>query len=108
MLDKMIQIAEERIKEISERQMLLIGRTIQGRDFNLSEHKRLKEVLEHRIITRHDAPVFLEYCFAKVCFKRYSNGHEHKEAFHPLAFKTGNRVGNLLDSFGKRGQIGCK
>ena len=74
----MIQIAKERMKEISDKQMQAIKKIVQSRDFTLSEYRKLKEVLDRRVITRHDASVFLEYCFAKVRFERYFNGHHHK------------------------------
>jgi collagenase-like PrtC family protease len=74
----MIQIAEERMKEISDKQIQAIRKIVQSRDFNLSEYIKLKRILDSRVITRRDASAFLEYCFAKVHFERYFNGHHHK------------------------------
>src|SRR4030043_448267 len=74
----MVQILKERIKEITEKQTAAIKQIIQNRDFNLSEYKKLKRILDSRVITRRDASVFLEYCYAKVHFERYFNGHHHK------------------------------
>ena len=74
----MIQIAEERMKEISDKQMQAIRKIVQSRDFNLSEYIKLKRILDSRVITRRDAGAFLEYCYAKVRFERYFNGHHHK------------------------------
>jgi hypothetical protein len=74
----MIQIAKEQMKEISQKQAEAIKHIIQSRDFNLSEYKKLKNVLDSRVITRRDASAFLEYCYAKVGFERYFNGHHHK------------------------------
>jgi hypothetical protein len=74
----MIQIAKGQMKEISEKQMQAIKKIVQSRDFTLSEYRKLKEVLDRRVVTRQDASMFLEYCFAKVRFERYFNGHHHK------------------------------
>lgn len=74
----MIQIAEERMKEISDKQIEAIRKIVQSRDFNLAEYIRLKRILDSRVITRRDASAFLEYCYAKVGFERYFNGHHHK------------------------------
>lgn len=74
----MVQILKERIKEITEKQTAAIKQIIQNRDFNLSEYKKLKRILDSKVITRRDASVFLEYCYAKVHFERYFNGHKHK------------------------------
>jgi hypothetical protein len=75
---KMVQITQGQIKEISPKQAEAIKHIIQSRDFNLSEYKKLKRILDSRVITRRDASVFLEYCYAKVGFERYFNGHHHK------------------------------
>jgi hypothetical protein len=74
----MIQIVKERMKEISEKQTNAIAHIIQSREFNLSEYNKLKKILDSRVITRRDASAFLEYCYAKVGFERYFNGHHHK------------------------------
>jgi hypothetical protein len=74
----MIQIAKEQMKEISEKQTNAIKHIIQSRDFNFSEYNKLKRILDSRVITRRDASAFLEYCYAKVGFERYFNGHHHK------------------------------
>jgi hypothetical protein len=74
----MIQVAKERMKEISDKQTNAIKKIILCRDFNLAEYRKLKEVLDRRVVTRQDASMFLEYCFAKVRFERYFNGHHHK------------------------------
>jgi hypothetical protein len=74
----MIQIAKEQMKEISQKQAEAVKHIIQSRDFNLSEYKKLKKTLDSRVITRRDAAVFLEYCYTKVHFERYFNGHHHK------------------------------
>jgi hypothetical protein len=77
-LNKMIQMATEQMKAISDRQMDAIKRIIQSRNFTLQEYKKLKEVLAGRVITRRDASTFLEYCYAKVSFERSFNGHRHQ------------------------------
>ncbi len=74
----MIQLQIRQMKEISDKQMQAIKQIIQCRDFNLSEYQRLKKILDSRVITRRDASAFLEYCYAKVHFERYFNGHKHK------------------------------
>ena len=74
----MVQLQEEQTKEISQKQADAIKHIIQSRDFNLSEYKKLRRILDSRVITRYDASVFLEYCYAKVHFERYFNGHHHK------------------------------
>ena len=74
----MAQIVEGQLKEISDRQIEAIKQIIQSRDFNLSEYKKLKKILDSRVITRRDASVFLGCCYAKVGFERYFNGHHHK------------------------------
>jgi len=74
----MVQLQGEQTKEISQKQNDAIKQIIQSKDFNLSEHKKLKRILDSRVITRQDASVFLEYCYAKVHFERYFNGHHHK------------------------------
>jgi len=74
----MVQLQKEQTKEISQKQSDAIRQIIQSRDFNLSEYKKLKRILDSRVITRYDASVFLEYCYAKVHFERYFNGHHHK------------------------------
>ena len=74
----MVQILKEKIKEITTKQADAIKQVIQNRDFNLSEYKKLKKILDSRVVTRRDASVFLEYCYAKVRFERYFNGHKHK------------------------------
>ena len=75
---KMVQILSETTKEITARQAAAIKQIIQNRDFNLSEYQKLKKILDSRVITQRDASVFLEYCYAKVRFERYFNGHHHK------------------------------
>lgn len=74
----MVQILKEKIKEITTKQADAIKQVIQNRDFNLSEYKKLKKILDSRVVTRRDASVFLEYCYAKVRFEKYFNGHKHK------------------------------
>jgi len=74
----MVQIQKGQIKEITDKQTRAIEQIIQCRDFNLSEYKKLKKVLDSRVVTRPDASVFLEYCYAKVHFERHFNGHHHK------------------------------
>ena len=74
----MVQIVKERMKDITEKQIAAIKQIIQNKGFNLSDYKKLKRILESRVITRQDASVFLEYCYAKVHFERYFNGHKHK------------------------------
>jgi len=74
----MVQIQKEQIKEISEKQAEAIKQIIQSRHFNLSEYRKLKKILDSRVITRRDASAFLEYCYAKVHFERFFNGHKHK------------------------------
>jgi hypothetical protein len=74
----MVQILKQKIKEITEKQTAAIKHIIQNRDFNLSEYRKLKKILDSRVITRRDASMFLEYCYAKVRFERYFNGHKHK------------------------------
>jgi len=74
----MVQILKEEIKEITTKQADAIKQIIQDRDFNLSEYKKLKKILDSRVVTRRDASVFLEYCYVKVRFERYFNGHKHK------------------------------
>ena len=74
----MVQIIKDRIKAITPRQTEAIKQIIQNRDFNLSEYKKLRKILDTRVITRRDASTFLEYCYAKVNFERYFNGHKHK------------------------------
>jgi hypothetical protein len=74
----MIQIVKERMKEISPKQAAAIQQVILCKDFNLAEYKKLKRTLDFKVITRRDASAFLEYCFAKVHFERYFNGHHHK------------------------------
>jgi hypothetical protein len=74
----MVQLQEEQTKEISQKQSDAIKQIIQSKDFTLSEYKKLKRILDSRVIARYDASVFLEYCYAKVHFKRYFNGHHHK------------------------------
>lgn len=74
----MVQIQKEEIKEITEKQREAIKQIIQSRHFNLSEYKKLKSILDSRVVTRRDASFFLEYCYAKVHFERYFNGHKHK------------------------------
>jgi len=73
----MIQL-QNQMKEISQKQADAIKQIIQSRDFNLSEYRKLKKILDSRVITRYDASVFLEYCYTKVYFERYFNGHHHK------------------------------
>ena len=73
----MVQL-QNQMKEISQRQADAIKHIIQSRDFNLSEYRKLKKILDSRVITRQDAAVFLEYCYTKVRFERYFNGHHHK------------------------------
>ena len=74
----MVQIQKEQMKEISDKQMLAIKQIIQSRDFNLSEYKKFKEVLDRRVIARRDASVFLEYFYVKVHFEGYFNVRKHK------------------------------
>jgi hypothetical protein len=74
----MVQIQKEEIKEISEKQKDAIKQIIQNRHFNLSEYRKLKSILDSRIVTRQDASMFLEYCYAKVHFERHFNGSKHK------------------------------
>ena len=74
----MEQIQKERTTRITTKQTRAINQIIQSRDFNLPEYKKLKKVLDSRVLTRIDASVFLEYCYAKVHFERYFNGHHHK------------------------------
>ena len=74
----MVQITQGQVQEISDKQAEAIQQIIQSRDFNLAEYKKLKKVLDSRVITRRDASVFLEYCYAKVHFERHFNGHRHK------------------------------
>lgn len=73
----MVQL-QNQIKEISEKQTDAIKQIIQSRDFNLTEYRKLKEILDSRVVTRQDASNFLEYCYAKVHFERHFNGHHHK------------------------------
>jgi len=73
----MVQL-QNQMKEISDKQIEAIKQIIQSRDFNLAEYKKLKKILDSRVITRRDASVFLEYCYTKVYFERYFNGHHHK------------------------------
>jgi len=73
----MVQL-QNQMKEISEKQTNAIKQIIQSRDFNLAEYKKLKKILDSRVITRRDAAVFLERCYADVHFERYFNGHHHK------------------------------
>lgn len=75
---KVVQITKEQTKEISEKQKEAIRQIIQSRDFNLSEYRKLKTILDTRVITRQDASVFLEYCYAKVYFGKRFNNHKHK------------------------------
>ena len=74
----MEQIQNDTIKQITDKQAAAIKQIIQSRDFNLTEYKKLKLILDSRILNRADASVFLEYCFAKVNFERHFNGHHHK------------------------------
>jgi len=74
----MVKLLKEKIKEITTKQADAIKQIIQNRDFNLSEYRKLKKILDSRVVTRRDASVFLEYCYAKVRFDRYFNGHKHK------------------------------
>lgn len=74
----MVQITQGQVKEISDKQAEAIKQIIQSRDFNLAEYRKLKKILDSRVITRRDASVFLEYCYVKVNFERYFNGHHHK------------------------------
>jgi len=74
---KMVQL-QNQVKQISDKQTEAIKQIIQCRDFNLSEYRKLKRILDSRVIARRDASVFLEYCYAKVHFERYFNGHHHK------------------------------
>jgi len=74
----MMQLQKMQAKEISDKQIEAIKQIIRSRDFNLAEYKKLKTILDSRVITRRDAAVFLEYCYAKVHFERYFNGHHHK------------------------------
>lgn len=74
----MVQLQGEQTKETSQKQADAIKHIIQNRDFNLSEYRKLKNILDSRVITRYDASVFLEYCYAKVHFERCFNGHHHK------------------------------
>jgi len=73
----MVQL-QNQMKEISQKQADAIKQIIQSRDFNLLEYRKLKKILDSRVITRKDASVFLEYCYAKVHFERYFNGHNNK------------------------------
>lgn len=77
----MVQIQKEQIKEISEKQANAIKQIIQSRHFNLSEYRKLKKILDSRVITRYDASMFLEYCYAKAHFERYFNGHHKAYAY---------------------------
>ena len=74
----MVQILKDRIKEITPKQAEAIKQIIQNRDFNLSEYRKLKKILDSRVITRRDASMFLKYCYAKVHFERYFNGLKRK------------------------------
>ena len=74
----MVQILKDRIKAITPRQAEAIKQIIQNRDFNLAEYKKLRKILDSRVITRRDASTFLEYCYAKVHFERYFNGLKRK------------------------------
>ena len=74
----MERIQNDTIKQITDKQAAAIKQIIQSRDFNLTEYKKLKLILDSRILNRADASVFLEYCFAKVNFERHFNGHHHK------------------------------
>jgi len=74
----MMQLQLKEMKAISDRQMDSIKQIIRSRDFNLAEYKKLKKILDSRVITRRDAAMFLEYCYVKVHFERYFNGHHHK------------------------------
>lgn len=75
---KMMQLQKIQAKEISQKQADAINQIIQSGDFNLAEYRKLKKILDSRVITRYDASVFLEYCYTKVYFERYFNGHHHK------------------------------
>jgi len=74
----MMQLQKIQAKEISQKQTDAINQIIQSRDFNLAEYRKLKKILDYRVITKWDASVFLEYCYTKVYFERYFNGHHHK------------------------------
>jgi len=74
----MVQMLKGQTKEISEKQAEAMMQIIQSRHFNLSEYKKLRKILSSRVITRQDASTFLDYCYAKVRFERYFNGHNHK------------------------------
>ena len=74
----MIQLPQEEDKYLTERQRDAIKQILKSRDFNLSEYKKLKRIFELQVIKRKDASAFLEYCYAKVHFERYFNGHKHK------------------------------
>jgi hypothetical protein len=74
----MIQVTTEQMKPISDKQMEAIQRITLSRNFTLGEYKQLKQILGRRVITRQDASAFLEYCYAKVFFERYFNGHKHR------------------------------
>jgi len=73
----MVQL-QNQMKEISDKQIEAIKQIIRSRDFNLAEYKKLKKILDSRVATRRDAAMFLEYCYMKVHFERYFNGHNHK------------------------------
>lgn len=73
-----MQLQTGQMKEISQKQADAIKQILLCRDFNLAEYKKLRKILDSRVITRRDASAFLEYCFARVHFERYFNGHKHK------------------------------
>jgi hypothetical protein len=77
----MVQIQKEQKKEISEKQANAIKQIIQSRHFNLSEYRKLKKILDSRVITRRDASAFLEYCYTKVYFERFFNGRHKAYAY---------------------------
>jgi len=74
----MNEVRQEENKYITERQRNAIKQILKSRDFSLAEYKKLKRILDLQVIKRKDASLFLEYCYAKVHFERYFNGHKHK------------------------------
>jgi len=74
----MNEVRQEENKYITERQRNAIKQILKSRDFSLAEYKKLKRILDLQAIKRKDASIFLEYCYAKVHFERYFNGHKHK------------------------------
>jgi len=93
----MVQL-QNQMKEISDKQIEAIKQIIRSRDFNLAEYKKLKTILDSRVITRRDAAVFLEYCYVKVHFERYFNGHNHK-AYAACCFCKGRDNLKKIENF---------